>query len=124
MYLGETLQPFDGEPVSMLGLLPVRTRMTRERLSIGYTEAEVLAPNLIASAGEQLRGHEFHWSEWEAAGNPNATYTLRRRAKAKPDGFGVGSVLGSYLHLHFGSQPWVAQRLVEAARVYHARRLG
>jgi cobyrinic acid a,c-diamide synthase len=124
MYLGETLQPFDGEPARMLGLLPVRTRMTRERLSIGYTEAAVSAPNLIASAGEQLRGHEFHWSEWEAAGSPNATYTLRRGAKTKPDGFSAGSVLGSYLHLHFGSQPWVAQRLVEAARVFRVRPLG
>jgi cobyrinic acid a,c-diamide synthase len=124
MYLGETLRPFDGEPARMLGLLPVRTRMTRERLSIGYTEAEVLAPNLIAAAGERLRGHEFHWSEWEAAGSPNTTYTLQRRGKTKPDGFGAGRVLGSYLHLHFGSQPWVAQRLVEAARIFHAHQLG
>ena len=124
MYLGEKLQPFDGEPARMLGLLPVRTRMTRERLSIGYTEATVFAPNLIASAGEQLRGHEFHWSEWEATGSPNATYTLRRGAKTKPDGFSAGRVLGSFLHLHFGSQPWVAQRLVEAAQIFRARPLG
>jgi cobyrinic acid a,c-diamide synthase len=124
MYLGETLRPFDGEPARMLGLLPVRTRMTRERLSIGYTEAEVLAPNLIAAAGERLRGHEFHWSEWEAAGSPNTTYTLQRRGQTKPDGFSAGRVLGSYLHLHFGSQPWVAQRLVEAARIFHAHQLG
>jgi hypothetical protein len=33
-------------------------------------------------------------------------------------------VLGSYLHLHFGSQPWVAQRLIEAAGVFRARPLG
>ena len=124
MYLGESLQPFDGEPARMLGLLPVRTRMTRERLSIGYTEASVEAPNLIARAGEQLRGHEFHWSEWEAAGSPQATYTLRRRGQTKPDGFSAGRVLGSYLHLHFGSQPWVAQRLVAAGREFHKRKLG
>ena len=108
----------------MLGLLPVRTRMTRERLSIGYTEASVDAPNLIAKAGEQLRGHEFHYSEWEASGSPNATYTLQRRGQTKRDGFSAGRVLGSYLHLHFGSQPWAAQRLVAAAWEFHARRLG
>lgn len=124
MYLGETLQPFEGEPVPMLGLLPVRTRMTRDRLSLGYTEAEVLAPNLIAAAGDHLRGHEFHYSTWEAAGDPNATYTLRRKGKTKPDGFSAGSVLGSYLHLHFASQPAVARRLVEAARAFRQRQIG
>ncbi len=118
MYLGQTLQSFEGEPMPMLGLLPLNTRMTRNRLSIGYTEVDVTGPNLIADAGQQLRGHEFHWSEWQAEGPLNSTYRLRRGLQTVPDGFCAGNVLGTYLHLHFGSQPWVAQRLVEAAVAY------
>ncbi|MBI3733394.1 MAG: hydrogenobyrinic acid a,c-diamide synthase (glutamine-hydrolyzing), partial [Chloroflexi bacterium] len=123
MYLGETLEPFEGAPVPMLGLLPISTRMTRDRLSIGYTEADVTAPNLIAARGERLRGHEFHWSEWQANGILHATYTLRRGTRTKPDGFCTANVLGSYLHLHFGSQPWVAQRLIEAAWSFRQRQM-
>jgi cobyrinic acid a,c-diamide synthase len=124
MYLGQSLQAQDDEPAPMLGILPIQTRMTRDRLSIGYATAEVLAPNLIAQPGQTLRGHEFHWSAWQASGDVQTTYRVQRGARSLADGFCAGNVLGAYLHLHFGSQPWVAHNLVAAAARFRALEAG
>ncbi len=122
MYLGESLHPFDAQPVPMVGVLPIRARMTRDQLSIGYATADVIVSNLIAHAGQALRGHEFHWSTSARAQTLQPTYRVRRGARTIADGFCCGNVLGAYLHLHFASQPWVAQNLVRAALAYQQRR--
>jgi cobyrinic acid a,c-diamide synthase len=119
MYLAESLDDPDGRSHPMAGLLPAHVRMRPRRLTLGYREVRLDADGLLGSRGTRLRGHEFHASHLEA---PPATQTAYRVSdpstdESWPEGYRVGSVLASYVHLHFGSHPGTASAFVaECAR--------
>ena len=66
----------------------------------------------MASAGEQLRGHEFHYS---ALDRPGDALALCGRDGTRSEGFATPSLLATYLHLHLGADPRPAERFVAAA---------
>ena len=107
LYLCDEL---DGLP--MCGALPARGRMAG-RLSIGYREAVARAPSALWAAGEQVRGHEFHYSSVEGDGTP--AWELSARGRTGTEGFVAGGVHASYLHVHWAAFPQAARRLVAAA---------
>lgn len=111
LYLGREL---DGH--EMCGVLPVRSRMTKQ-LSLGYREATVATPTPWLDAGEQLRGHEFHYSRIDPPADPlHPAWMLAARGTHRAEGFVVGSVHASYLHVHWAGHPQLAVRLARAAR--------
>jgi len=107
LYLCEEL---DGLP--MCGVLPARGRMAG-RLSIGYREATAQTASALWTAGEQLRGHEFHYSA--VAGDASPAWQLTARGHTRTEGFVAGGVHASYLHVHWAAFPQAARRLAEAA---------
>lgn len=107
LYLCEEL---DGRP--MCGVLPARGRMAGQ-LSIGYREAVAQGASALWRSGEQVRGHEFHFSAVEGAAG--AAWELTARGRTRSEGFVAGGVHASYLHLHWAAFPQAARRLVEAA---------
>jgi cobyrinic acid a,c-diamide synthase len=122
MYLGEALSDEGGAEHAMTGIVPVRSRMRGGRLSLGYRELRTLRDTPIAGAGATLRAHEFHWSALEA--QPPADTAAYRVAGAseQDEGYASGSVLASYMHLHFASDPQLAPRFVAACRAHRAQR--
>ncbi len=114
IYLGEGVTDLDGRYHPMTGLLPVRFSMTGRRLSLGYVVARALFDNLILRAGEEVRGHVFHYSQAHPAPGNRACLALYRvcGVEVRRDGWQAGSVFGSYLHLHFASAPHVLRRLL------------
>lgn len=108
MYLGETL---DDTP--MCGRLPVRTRMTSKLRTLGYREVITTSETPLGPAGTQFRGHEFHYSELVST-DLSPAYWMRGRGGEGVEGWAQGPVLGSYVHAHFGSNPSLAQALVDA----------
>src|SRR5262249_54932395 len=108
--LGRTLTTFEGETLPMFGLLPLDSGMQRETLSIGYTEVEALRPTCVLPPGARVRGHEFHWSVADTPTPEGAAYRLGNSDRV--EGFCVGSVLGSYVHLNLAGRPDVAERFV------------
>jgi cobyrinic acid a,c-diamide synthase len=77
----------------------------------------VIRQCLLGGPGLVARGHEFHYSEIVETGstsNFDFAYELRRR-KDEPvrlEGYQSGSVLASYIHLHWGSAPDAAAGFV------------
>jgi cobyrinic acid a,c-diamide synthase len=110
MALGRTLTTFEGEKLPMFGLLPVDSRMQLQTLSIGYTEVEALRSSAVLPTGGRVRGHEFHWSVADAPSKSDAAYQVL--GSDRLEGFCVGSVLGSYVHLNFAGRPDIADRFV------------
>jgi cobyrinic acid a,c-diamide synthase len=103
----------DGLP--MCGVLPACARMTG-RLTLGYREATAATATPWIRAGEQVRGHEFHYSQVERGhGAPGAAWTLAARGRERLEGFAAGSVQASYLHVHWAAHRELGQRLVRAA---------
>jgi cobyrinic acid a,c-diamide synthase len=119
MYLCEGVETLDGARHPLAGVLPSWTRMCSQRRSLGYVEVECTRDTPWGVAGERLRGHEFHYSEWtgEPAGWERAyAVRYRRSERAVPEGFQRGSVLASYAHLHFAARPGAAARFVECLK--------
>ena len=79
---------------------------------------------MIAAEGEELRGHEFHFSSAEPLEEiQNAfLFTKNRTGDTYPAGYANGNVLGSYLHLHFAGFPEAAERFVKKCEEYKNRK--
>lgn len=118
MYLTEAIVDQAGVRHNMVGLLPGVSTMS-ERLTMGYRVVRAVADNWLWRAGEELRGHEFHYSVWteRPAGIPYLyqfqPHTTRHSAQL--EGASLGSVVASYTHLHFLANPVLAERFVRAA---------
>jgi cobyrinic acid a,c-diamide synthase len=109
MYLCESLVDVAGDEHSMAGLLGGRTVMEKRLQAIGYREAVVETDSFLGPAGTVIRGHEFRHSRYEGdAGSPAFM------VGDKPFGHRRGNIIGSYVHLHFGSNPAAARHWVEA----------
>lgn len=124
LYLAEALEDESGRLHPMVGLLPTIGRMVPKRLALGYAEVELTRGTPLGPAGAIARGHEFHASridpvpEWV----PRA-YSVRmsHEGTARAEGYLIDETLMSYVHLHFGSNPVLADHLV---RHVGARRRG
>ncbi|MDP9388354.1 MAG: cobyrinic acid a,c-diamide synthase, partial [Actinomycetota bacterium] len=103
---------------ALAGALPATASMTT-RLTLGYRTATARTPTPLAAAGETLRGHEFHYSTVEPAGD---ALRLAGRFAAGAGGFGSPTMLASYLHLHLGADPRPAERFVATAAAAAGRR--
>ena len=120
MALGRSLSTFEGQTLPMFGLLPLDSRMQRERLTIGYREVTAVRSSPLMEAGTRVRGHEFHWSVADPPTDSIAAYRIV--ADDRLEGFCVGATLGSYVHLNLAGAPEIARRFVAACA--ESRRTG
>ncbi len=113
MYLGRSLSDLDGRQFPMVGAIPVVSSMDGRRLHLGYREVAACGDGPLLRSGEQVRGHEFHWSVLQEP--PDAASAAYRvvNQDGRPEGFRVGSVWASYIHVHLGSRPGLARRFVD-----------
>jgi len=113
MYLGQSLSDMEGTQHPMVGAIPIVSSMNERRLHLGYREIEARADGPLLSRGERVRGHEFHWSVLEQPpGEEQSVYKVLDQ-NGRPEGFQMGSVWASYIHVHLGSKPSLARRFVE-----------
>ncbi len=115
MYLSQGIIDFEGSKHAMVGLIPGWSVMQKRRARMGYAIAEALKDSILAERGERLRGHLFHWSKLPDPTNRAAYRILEPEEQL--EGFVLGpesNILGSYLHLHFGSETSLAKRFVKA----------
>jgi cobyrinic acid a,c-diamide synthase len=117
MYISRGITDFEGNRYTMTGLTPGWTVMQKQRVRMGYAVAEALRDSILAQRGKRLRGHLFHWSKLLEP--PELTEKAAYRIlepEEQLEGFVAGprsNILGSYLHLHFGSETSLAERFVE-----------
>jgi cobyrinic acid a,c-diamide synthase len=127
VYLGEKLHYRD-QTFSLAGVLPVEFGFQTKPRGHGYTIVEVVEENPYFDVGENIRGHEFHY-----------TYLLSPEAEAldfafkihrgqgfgsQRDGLKQGNVLASYTHIHaLGTTDWAPAliRAVHRFRASHSR---
>ncbi len=119
MYLAESLTDLEGRCWPMAGVLPAAVVMERGRLVLGYREVTLDVAGPLGPAGTRARGHEFHCSRLGdvPASLPRLfAVTDGSGGAARPEGFVIGGASMSYIHLHFGSNPALADNLVAACR--------
>jgi cobyrinic acid a,c-diamide synthase len=119
MYLCEWLEDQHGQRYPQVGLIPGGTRMTTRLQQFGYAEATFLQDTLLGPANTTVRGHRFHYSVYEPGSTPlPCAYRITRATTGETydEGFWHDNVLATYLHVHLGSQPHMAQHLVDFCR--------
>jgi cobyrinic acid a,c-diamide synthase len=117
MYLGKSIGDLEGNEYTMVGAIPVSSRIDSPHLSLGYRTVEALGNGPILRRGETVRGHEFHWSVLKSsADNVNAYHILEK--KDQREGFHKKNLLASYIHLHLASLPHMAASFVENCRQF------
>jgi len=125
MYLCKEIRDRDGNQYTMTGCFPFSTKMFPQLKALGYREVALTADSIIGKAGQRIRGHEFHYSELEIlAPGIKTIYQISDRTglNKPPDGYLVHRTLGSYNHLHFGSQPKAARKLVDTCYAYQSEK--
>ncbi|QIB73250.1 cobyrinate a,c-diamide synthase [Halogeometricum borinquense] len=102
MVLGESLTTAEGETYDMAGVLPVSTHLTERPVGLDHVGLRARHDSILASEGETVRGHEFHYSAATAA--PDARYAFEVVRGAGLDGANDGlteyRTLGTYTHFH------------------------
>lgn len=110
MYLCRSI---DGHP--LVGVFPAEARMLKKRKALGYRSVEMTESCPLGPVGTGVRGHEFHYSEVDLQEEIPRCYQLGRRdgERLGIEGYRYKNVLGSYVHLHFGSHPPLAENFVQ-----------
>jgi cobyrinic acid a,c-diamide synthase len=118
LYLSQQLSTADGSVYPMLGILPLKMEMTTKLVDFGYVTVTFTQDCLLGPRGTTVRGHSFHYSricsDPEASTSYQVDFSLS--GKQQKEGFTCGSVLASYVHLHFGANPAVARYFVGTLR--------
>jgi len=124
MYLTAAIIDQAGVRHPMTGVLPGVTTMT-PRLTMGYRRIRAQTNSWLWRQGEEIRGHEFHYSTWRERPPTLAPLyqVLPWKEPAGPtpqpvqeEGVCAGNVLAAYTHLHFLARPELAERFIAAAR--------
>jgi cobyrinic acid a,c-diamide synthase len=117
MYLTETLIDCAGRQYPMVGTYPFKTKMLPRLKALGYREV-VAAKRTFIGPGDKIRGHEFHYSElcgFVPGQKIQTAYSIETPDHKKiSEGYCHKNCLGSYVHLHFGSNPEFARGFVTA----------
>ncbi len=117
MYLTRSLTDFDGQTFAMVGAVPASCRMNDRLQTVGYVECTALRDSPLCEAGTVVRGHEFHFSTTTPdAGTETAAawqFVKKRTGATYAAGYANGSLVASYLHLHFAGNPEMARHFVD-----------
>jgi cobyrinic acid a,c-diamide synthase len=107
MYLAESIGGLE-----MVGILPARIEMTDRLVNFGYCEVATNAASILGPAGTTARGHQFHYSRNTSAGGD--AYQVMQGKRRYSEGYILKNGLASYVHLHFLSNPALAQNMLNS----------
>lgn len=115
MYLGQSLVLKEGT-YPMAGVLPVTFGFSKRPQGHGYTIVEVIAENPFYPIGQEIKGHEFHYSsvlEWKGK-DADFAFSMKRGTGFfnGRDGVCYKNVLATYTHIHALGTPSWAEAMV------------
>lgn len=114
MYLTEGITDTENRFFPLAGVYPVRARMKKGRVALGYRQALLVTDSIFGKKGQKVRGHEFHYSEIDTM--DNAIERLYYLDDGRQEGYMLKNTLGSYMHLHFGFSPEIVDNFVQKCR--------
>jgi cobyrinic acid a,c-diamide synthase len=125
IFLSRSLTALDGVSHPMAGVLPFEMEMTDKLVNFGYVTVELKQDCLLGPQGSVLRGHSFHYSRIASHAELDTAYRVQYSLSGREEneGFRIGNVLASYIHLHFRTSPAVAECFVRAAVVSRSANL-
>lgn len=99
----------------MTGVINGAKAVMTNRPTLGYRRGHTLVPGILGPAGMQVRGHEYHYSQVEPAGED---VFLEGRFQSGQQGYIRGGIFAGYLHQHLAATPEVAETFIASAARY------
>ncbi|PSO49999.1 MAG: cobyrinic acid a,c-diamide synthase [Cyanobacteria bacterium SW_9_44_58] len=112
MYLSQSITDLAGETWPMAEILPTHTIMEK-RLTLGYRQAIPYPNNPLLSANTAIWGHEFHRSQLQTPSASPLYQLCDLYRNQYQEGWKLGSVYASYLHLHWGNLPHFPKKFIQ-----------
>jgi cobyrinic acid a,c-diamide synthase len=102
MVLAETLSTAAGETYEMAGVLPVDVSMHERYQALDHVQLRAREETLTADAGQQVRGHEFHYSSATVGADAQFAFDVERGEGIADgrDGLTEYRTVGTYCHVH------------------------
>ncbi|MCR6109845.1 cobyrinate a,c-diamide synthase [Bacillus sp. A301a_S52] len=113
MYLCDYLVTTDGQRYPMVGVIKGKVTMSQTLQAIGYRQVKALSGNFLLSEDETLRGHEFHYSSFQADHEQLPAFSVKSSYGGADEGIVRKNLIAGYTHLHFGSCPKAAEHFVK-----------
>ncbi|MBU8907816.1 cobyrinate a,c-diamide synthase [Desertibacillus haloalkaliphilus] len=114
MFLAESITTTSGDTYPMVGVVPGVVEMQERLAALGYRDVTANHETVILKKGEQARGHEFHYSTFSSKQEFPAVYEVKALRGTKQEGYYLPNLVAGYTHLHFASNPNMANHFVEA----------
>ena len=116
MYLSEGIRTLEGRSWPMVGLIAGEAVMSERLQALGYVEIETTRESILGPAGMRMRGHQFRYSTlMPTSERMERVYAVRPRwGEPLIEGYRSGSVLASYVHIHWASNPEASEGFVNS----------
>ncbi|EMI68907.1 cobyrinate a,c-diamide synthase [Leptospira noguchii] len=118
MYLSKGIKLVEGEFFPMLGLISAVSTMEKKLKALGYVEVTTKKETIFGDVGLRFRGHQFRYSylELDKSDSVEFAYNFRKRKgdQVSEEGYSKNSVLASYIHAHWASNPSLAEGFVRS----------
>ena len=108
MFLTKGIRDLKGNFYPMVGIFPFECAMRNRFYALGYRDVTTVANSILGPEGLYIKGHEFHYSFINKEYGLNQVkriYLAKGSRDFIKEGFCINNTLGSYIHLHFGSNP-------------------
>ncbi len=121
MYLSAGIRTLEGRTWPMVGLVAGEAVMSERLQALGYVEVETRGESIFGPAGMRMRGHQFRYSTLTPIPERmECVYAVRPRwGAAFTEGYRSGSMLASYVHIHWASNPAAADGFVNSCAAWH-----
>ncbi|NDI35505.1 cobyrinate a,c-diamide synthase [Chengkuizengella sediminis] len=113
MYLTEEIETTDGSKLSMVGLIPGKVKMQKKLAALGYREITGNKGNFLLEGQVEAKGHEFHYSTFEANASYEHAYETKGMRGTKQEGYLNQNLIAGYTHFHFASNPTLVKNWIE-----------
>lgn len=121
MFLGESLL-VEGQTCPMVGAIPIVFDLQKKPQGHGYTSLVVEKENPFYPVGEQLKGHEFHYSKPILTGKENIRFAFKvnrgHGIMDQKDGIFKKNILATYTHIHAAGTPGWTDGFIRKALVF------
>ena len=120
MYLSDAIRTLEGRTWPMVGLVTGEAVMSERLQALGYVEVETRCDSILGPARMRMRGHQFRYSTLTPTPERmERVYEVRPRwGEPFVEGYCSGSVLASYVHVHWASNPKTAEGFVNSCAAW------
>lgn len=117
MYLMKAFRDKNGQVYNWAGVVDGETYMTQKLNRFGYIVLTAKRDNLLCKKGEQINGHEFHYSD---STNNGDTFAVAKASgtKAWEAVYTTLNLYAGYPHIHLWGNTEFAVNFVKACRAY------